>query len=285
MYDPHALYAFDRAASKRRVDLSSGHLHVADCRLSKAEVSSYLGSEVPGAAGLGMDARKLYPLLRSPAELAKAAKSFEGKPLMLEHRPQSAADHDHGLTVGSVHNVRWQAPYLVGDLSIWDGEAIRLVQSGRQKNLSCGYFYDVERRPGAFDGTPFVARMVNLRGNHIALVTEGRVADAMVGDAAPVLRAMDALMAKGTNKMDDDVKEVLSRLIQFMQGQMSSPSPELDDLAIMVDGPTDASGNPSAALDRRARRNARQHRAALDAKAAAGYAERFPNGNRLLRGY
>ena len=175
--------AFDRA-SVRTVDPGSGHLHVSVANISKANVCPYNGSEIPDAERLGLSPRRTYMLLRDPGELEKAAGTFEGKPLLDLHKPQTAATHDHSLTVGSVSNVRWNAPYLQAAIAVWEAAAIAGIDTGEVRQLSCGYHYDADMTPGEYEGVKYDGRMVNLRGNHVALVEEGRAGpDVMVGDA------------------------------------------------------------------------------------------------------
>lgn len=175
--------ALDRA-SIRRTD-QDGHLHVALTPISKAAVNPYLGREIPGYEALGLDPDRTYNLLRDPDELAKAAPTFAGKPLLLDHEPVSADDHPRGRTVGAVgEGVVWRAPYLMAPLSVWDGEAIRGIESGRQKELSSAYRYTPVLEPGTYQGQHYDLRMTGIIGNHVSLVAEGRAgSDVVVGDS------------------------------------------------------------------------------------------------------
>jgi len=174
--------ALDRA-SARSVD-QAGHLHVSRNVLSRANVCPYYGREVAGGEALGLDPDRIYQLLRDPAALEASAPTFNGKPLLVTHRPQSASDHDHSITVGALSNVRWEAPCLVGELTVWDGEAIALIESDEQSSLSLGYFYKAVPQSGVLDGVAYSLVMAEIVGNHCALVAEPRVKGAFVGDAA-----------------------------------------------------------------------------------------------------
>lgn len=177
--------ALDRA-SMRRVDETSGHLHVTQTPISKSNVCPYFGREIPDFEALGLKPDQTYQLFRDPAELAKAAPTFNGKPLMIIHKPQVASDHDRAVVVGSVSNPNFDAPYLLADLAVWDGDAIKLIESDEQRELSCGYFYKAAMESGSFEGTNYDGRMVDIVGNHVTLVSEGRAGpDVFVGDAAP----------------------------------------------------------------------------------------------------
>lgn len=175
--------AIDRS-SVRTVDPQSGHMHVAASRISKATVNPYYGNEIPRFEELGLDPGKVYQLYRDPDELAKAAPTFAGKPLLMIHKASTADDHPREVVVGSVgSNVSFDAPYLVADLNVWDGEAIAGIESGEQRELSCGYGYDAVLQDGEADGQKYSIVMTNIHGNHVALVVEGRAGpEVLVGD-------------------------------------------------------------------------------------------------------
>ena len=261
--------ALDRS-SVRMVDPDSGHLHVAISNISKANVCDYAGYEIADGERLGLDQRRVYKLLRDPAELAKAARTFEGKPLLMSHRPQLAGDHDHAITVGAVHNVRWSPPHLKASLSVWDGAAIAAIRDGSRAALSCGYNYDADMRPGTYEGERYDGRMTNLRGNHVSLVEEGRAGpDVMVGDAA---------IRKDRKMPDVDpavVAECLGDLVDYLRSG-AGDDPGLEAIAAKLKGGSDPdSGTPTAAMGR-----IRRH--AADAKVEESRAIRFPNRNRLV---
>ena len=201
--------AFDLASS-RTIDPHSGHMHVAQTNISKATVNPYNGSEIPGADELGLDPNKVYNLLRHPEELAAAAKSFNGKPLVMVHKAQAVDDKDHENRVGSVHNVTYEHPYLKGDLAVLDKVAIDAIESGAQRELSCGYAYKPDMTPGTYEGQRYDGIMRQLGGNHVALVREGRAgADCHVFDSLENLRM-------------NTKKVVLSRTGAFAQGALSA---------------------------------------------------------------
>lgn len=187
--DAVATIAFDRASS-RSFD-QDGHLHVVSTNISKAAVNPYLGREIPNFEALGLDADRVYNLLRDPEELAKAVETFNGKPLLFDHKPVHAEDHDHGMTVGSLGNARYVAPYLKADISVWSGPAIRAVEDGSQKELSSAYRYRADMTPGTFQGARYDGVMRDIACNHVALVAKGRAgSDVVVGDSETGIQPM-----------------------------------------------------------------------------------------------
>lgn len=183
-----------------------GRLHVANCRLSKATVNPYRGREIPRWQHLGLDPDTVYQLWRHPAELEKAAATWNGIPLMSDHVPHSAAAPVERAVAGAIGtNARWEAPYVVADLSIWRADDILDVETREKCELSSGYYYDADMVPGETpEGLRFDGIMRNIRANHVALVEAGRAGpDVMVHDALPkgltrmALPSRHALMVRG----------------------------------------------------------------------------------------
>jgi len=179
---PHVILAFDRQTA-RSFD-ADGRMRVKDCILSTAEINPYYGKEIPGYESLGLKPETVYELYRDPAELKRAADTFNGVPLMIKHVPQTAADPRKEYIGGSVHSVRFDGKHLRGDLLVMDGHAIDLIQSEKLSDLSCGYRYKPDMVSGSADGKKYDGVMIGIEGNHVALVDDGRASNAHVADAA-----------------------------------------------------------------------------------------------------
>lgn len=177
--------AFDYQ-SVRRKDID-GRMHVALSPISKGNVCPYFGREIPNWQALGLDADRVYNLLRDPVELAKAAPSFNNVPLMAVHVVSTANDPQKEYVVGATGtDAVFEPPYLFNSLVIWDGDAIAAIESNEQRELSSSYRYDADMTPGVFEGEPYDGRMTNIIGNHVALVEKGRAgADVLVSDSLP----------------------------------------------------------------------------------------------------
>jgi uncharacterized protein len=181
--EPDDVFGMD----KRTVTVD-GRLIVDGCNISRATVNPYFGREIPGAQELGLGADSIYMLYRTPAALKAAASSFEAVPLMLTHVATSANDPQKQLIAGTVSNVRYRHPFLVGDIAVWSADAIRVIEDETQRELSCAYRYSVRMEPGrtpdgqAYDGFMEPGSII---GNHVALVETGRAGpDVMVKDSA-----------------------------------------------------------------------------------------------------
>lgn len=186
MKTPGPVLAFDRQ-SVRSVD-ADGRLHVALTNISKANVSPYYGSEIPGFASLGLDPGKVYNLWRDPSELEKGAKSFNNLPILRRHIQVSADAPSKEDVVGSIgSDVTFNSPYLCASLCFWDSEAIAGIESGQLEELSPAYRYTPDMTPGETpDGESYDGRMTNILGNHLATVEVGRTGkDVVVADSTP----------------------------------------------------------------------------------------------------
>lgn len=178
--EPPVVMAYDRSMRVKDVD---GRLHVRDCRISKANICGYLGREIPGSESLGLEAGRVYQMYREAESLERAAPSFERIPLMMHHVSSSADDPQQDVIIGAVSNVRWLAPYLVADLTVWVKEGIEAIESERQQELSPGYRYDPVMNAGVMGGQPYDGRMTNIYANHLAIVDTGRTGpDVFVND-------------------------------------------------------------------------------------------------------
>lgn len=186
MKRPGPVLAFDRQ-SVRSVD-ADGRLHVALTNISKANVSPYYGSEIPGFSELGLDPTKVYNLWRDPSELERGAKSFNNLPILRRHIQVSADSPSKEDVIGSIgSDVTFNSPYLCASLCFWDSEAIAGIESGQLEELSPAYRYKPDMTPGETpDGEAYDGRMTNILGNHLATVEVGRTGkDVVVADSTP----------------------------------------------------------------------------------------------------
>lgn len=167
------------AIDKRTID-DDGRLHVPDCTLSLAQVSPYLGREIPGWDSLGLIPDKIYRLYRTPELIRAMAESAAGSiPLTDDHIIITADSPQQDRVAGSVNNLRAVDgdTRLMGDLSVWVGDSIKRVQNDAQRELSCAYRYSVRMIPVTRDGVLVDGEMLPADGNalnHVALVRKGR---------------------------------------------------------------------------------------------------------------
>ena len=229
--------AFDRA-TVRSYDVDN-RLHVSITPISKSNVCPYVGREIPDWEKLGLQADKVYNLLRDPDELAKAAPTFNNLPLLSEHVPVNADNHQPDLVIGSTGtNAEFKTPYLVNSLVLWAKNAIDAVESEQQKELSSAYRYRAEMTPGNYEGSDYDGIMRDIVGNHVALVREGRAgSDVVVGDSKDGMKQDDHISKEFTPmavKLSRKAALVQGGLTVFLQPKLAKDA-KLDLPAILKD--------------------------------------------------
>lgn len=164
----------------------NGYLHVSTSNITKEQVVPYVGDTIPGWQELGLKPKVIYQIYRPAAEIEKAVDTFNGLPLSLDHWNMDASNMPKDKIVGSLGtDAAFDAPYLTNSLTVTDADAIKRIENGEFRDLSAGYLCDVEMQDGIFDGKHYDGRMKNIRGNHVALVREGRAGhDVRVADSA-----------------------------------------------------------------------------------------------------
>ena len=184
--------AFDIAKSARHKD-ENGYMHVERSNITKEQIAPYYGDEIAGYEGLGLNPGKVYYMYRPAAELEKAADTFNGLPLLFEHHDINAANIPKDKVIGSLGtDAANDAPYLHNSLIVTDAEAIAAIESGDYKELSSAYQYETEMTPGMFNGEHYDGIMRNIRGNHVAIVREGRAGpDVAVADSGSKIKEND----------------------------------------------------------------------------------------------
>jgi hypothetical protein len=121
---------------------------------------------------------------RAPAEVFKADSmaSFTLKPIVNNHEmgvtPKITADNVKQFQIGAIgENVRQDGNYLKLTGTIMDKAGIQAVKDGR-RGLSLAYDSEDIDEPGiTADGLKYDYRQTNIRGNHLAIVDQGRAGD------------------------------------------------------------------------------------------------------------
>ncbi|HAW0896320.1 TPA: DUF2213 domain-containing protein [Escherichia coli] len=159
--------------SARVVDVN-GYISVEGNPIIKAGVFPYVGRDIPGAP----DPDKIYQVYRSEEELKKqeTLDSFKLMPFINEHTWLGKEGEDPGampLTGMTGEKVYFDAPYIRSNIR-WYSESMKQAMDDGKVELSPGFLWDVVPVPGVHNGQPFDYQQTNIRGNHLALVDEGR---------------------------------------------------------------------------------------------------------------
>ncbi|AZD85001.1 hypothetical protein C4K14_2167 [Pseudomonas chlororaphis subsp. aureofaciens] len=161
--------------SKRIID-HNGWLEVPDNPISKVGVFDYLGSEI-GAP----DPNKIYKVYRPAEELSdpECISSFRLLPFVNDHEFLGSEDlgampaERKGIQGVIGERLYFADPFLRGNIKVLSTAAQGLIDSGKI-DLSPGYRCKYEFTPGVFEGQRYDAVQRCIRGNHLALVDEGR---------------------------------------------------------------------------------------------------------------
>ena len=123
---------------------------------------------------------------RPPEEVfhKDAIESFHYAPLTIGHVPSVNPDNWGACAVGHVVGApRQDGKFLSAETAIMRADAIRKIESGELKELSCGYEVEIDNTPGiTADGERYDSVQRSIRGNHVALLPVG------AGRAGPDVR-------------------------------------------------------------------------------------------------
>lgn len=165
--------------SKRQEDIN-GWIEIKDNPLSKIGVFEYSGAQID-PAGESLDPEKIYNVYRPEEELSseECINSFKLLPWIDDH--VMLGNDGSGLTpteekgVDGVigEEVHYKNGYLLGNLKIFSKNMEELIKSGK-KELSIGYRCEYDNESGEYNGVRYDFVQRKIRGNHLALVEEGR---------------------------------------------------------------------------------------------------------------
>lgn len=226
--------------SARHYD-ANNHLIVDRTCITKAAINPYKGQEIPNWQALGLEAEKVYMLLRCPVELQKALPTFQGLQLLERHTPVSSEEPEKESTVGSIGTVvEMDQDNVYSSLRVYDQNAIDLIESERLNQLSAGYAYTADMTGGEWKGEHYDGVMRNIHGNHVALVERGRIGkDAIIADEMPneieeFLMSKKIALKKGSlsklqAQLGMDSAEELKKTIIAVVGQLAHDEDKEDD--------------------------------------------------------
>lgn len=183
---------------------SNGQLIIRDAVLARCGSYDYLESEIiPNG-----DSHKIVQVYRTPEEVfnPQSIASFENKPFCNDHPEEDVClDNYRDLQKGFMRDIRRgtgeYANCLIGDIVVTDPEIIELIKSGDKRELSLGYNTQIVQDE---DGKYY---MTKIRGNHLALVDDGRAGNATIRDKNTIKNikgedSMKKVVVKPKNKSD-----------------------------------------------------------------------------------
>jgi hypothetical protein len=207
--------------SSREYDIND-YLEIKENPISRTGVFEYSGAQISP----DLPADMIFGVYRSEEELnnQETIDSFKLIPFTDEH--EMLGNASEGLTDASkkgVHGttgemVEFNDPYLTANIKIFSEKLKDLIDSGK-KELSIGYRCVYEAQNGEYDGKQYQYLQTNIRGNHLALVQEGRSGhDVSVLDSFKfTLDSKDLKMAEKDGDMEKE------------KGDMSKPKDKAKD--------------------------------------------------------
>lgn len=180
--------------SPNQLETGEGFLICRNVPIARIGTQQYIGSEI------GLNSNDIIDVDRPESEVFSpaAVASFEGKPVTNDHPTELVTpDNVSRYEMGHAQNVRRGtgkfSDFLIADLHIHDATLIEAVKNGKRQ-ISCGYECEyVEDESGI--------HQTNIRGNHIAVVDEGRAgAKAAIMDSNTPINAENAEREKKMGK-------------------------------------------------------------------------------------
>lgn len=201
--------------------------------------------------------------LRPPEEVMHpdSLASFGLMPVTNDHPTELlTADNAKEYQVGTVsESVVAEGDKVRAALMITDAQAIEALSAGKSE-LSCGYTADVVQESGVWQGQPYDAKQINIRGNHVALVDAGRAGPAcsVRMDAAGAAQEipMNEIMMELGGAQYSVPAELAAEMVKMLEAKGLKP--------VMGDAKPDASAE-IAAVKADAQRKLDQMQARVDA--------------------
>ncbi len=218
-------YFFTTRIGPKRYEMGDGSLLCKDVPIARTGTQVYLADDLPE---IEPDADGEIVVTRTPEEVfsPEALASFEGMSVVILHPEDEEGNikfvdpkNWRQLAIGHVTNVRQgkgeQADLVLADLVIKDQTGIQAVLDGLRQ-VSCGYDAEYEQI------APGKANQYQIRGNHTALVPNGRAGiRCSIGDSksmaskakqwlASLKKAVKTKDSAATEELMDNVPENLT---------------------------------------------------------------------------
>lgn len=172
-----AYHKAGKDVSTKRIPDINGWIEIKDNPISKVGIFPYLGSSISDE----LEPNQIYMIYRPSEELSESEciESFRLLPWINDH--ETLGSSKDGLTPAEKkgvegvigENIYFEHPYLKANLKVFSENLADLIDSGKRE-LSIGYQAAYDMTPGFFDGEPYDGIQRSIRGNHVALVEQGR---------------------------------------------------------------------------------------------------------------
>lgn len=206
-------YSFDVKISEHIWEDTLGQLICLDAIIAREGYQEYYEDDIFRNGSF-----KIVKVERPWSEVLKSAPTFEAKPIIIQHPDKNidiSVKNMKDYKVGHMQNVRPSehqgVKVLIADLVFDNEEAIKKVKAGEMRELSCGYFYEID---------PDKLQQYDIKGEHLALVDQGRAGIAKIIDSKEVLFELNKYLALETKESKDEfmskiTKEVLEGIKKY----------------------------------------------------------------------
>lgn len=203
-------HALDRAEPSQRIHDINGWFEVKRNPLSKVGIFDYSGAQIGAPPE---DAHKIFRVYRPAEELARAeaVESFKLAPFIDDHTMlgEGFTPAEHKGVEGVIgQDVVFEGDTLFGNVKVYSKGLAEKIKNGKTE-VSCGYRCRYDFTPGVWNGEPYDVVQRDIRGNHVALVDEGRM-----GPEVAILDHLTfAVDAKELDPVDPKLEEMLAAIM------------------------------------------------------------------------
>jgi uncharacterized protein len=206
----------------RKYDINNW-FEISDNPLSREGIFPYSGAQIGAAAH---ESNRIFRVYRPAEELEKpeALASFRLLPIIDDHEMIGGA-HTPAETKGVAgvigEAISFADGMMRGNLKIFSNDLAEKIKRGK-KELSCGYRCVYDFTPGEWNGQQYDVVQRHIRGNHLALVTEGR----MGPDVAVLDHMIFTVDAKEFSPVDEQLKEMLAAIVARLDKLEAATAPK-----------------------------------------------------------
>jgi hypothetical protein len=226
-------YSFDVKISEHIWEDTLGQLICLDAIIAREGFQEYYEDDI-----LRNGSFKIVKVERPWNEVLKSAPTFEAKPIIIQHPDKNidiSVKNMKEYKVGHMQNVRPSefegVKVLIADLVFDDPEAIKKVKSGELRELSCGYFYEIDSDS---------MKQYDIKGEHLALVDQGRAGIAKIIDSKPeIFELHKYLVLPSKEKKDAFMQKISTEVLEgikkyYYTNEEETFSPEEIEMTIKI---------------------------------------------------
>lgn len=237
--------------SARSID-GNGFIEIKSNPISKAGIFEYLGRTIDPT----LDPDKRYRVLRPPEELAKkdTIDSFKLVPWIDEHVMLGSSDSGMlAPELKGIEGVIGEDVFyddtdrkLKANIKVFSTNMDDLIKRGKRE-LSAGYRCKYKISAGVWEGQQYDVIQHDIRGNHLALVREGRMGPdvAVLDHMKFTFDARDIMAEPEMKKEMDELKKMVGDGLKAMDEKLTAMDKRVKDAL-----EDEESGDPAIAADK-----------------------------------